>query len=602
MSLTNTGANNVSVVDNDQADPRHAEALAGGNLNATSNGALDLGTGTVGGNLVANSTGNTVTQTGALTVTGTTGITATGAAITLTQANNDFGGAVSTTGSCDADHGQDGAEPWHSTSASTLTVIAGGAITQTGDITATGNASFNAGANAITLTSATNDFQGDVSTTGTATQVTDKNALSLGTNAASTFTVIAGGAISQTGDITATGASSFTTGGAAITLGTATNDFQGAVSLTNTGANNVSVVDKNALTLGTLSVAGGNLNATSNGALDLGTGTVGGNLVANSTGNTVTQTGALTVTGTTGITATGAAITLTQANNDFVGDVSTTGTATQITDKTALSLGTNTASTFTVIAGGAISQTGDITATGASSFTTGGAAITLGTATNDFQGAVSLTNTGANNVSVVDKNALTLGTLSVAGGNLNATSTGRWIWARVRWAGTGCQQHGQHGDADGCPDGDGHDGDHGHGCGDHADPGEQRLRWRCVDDGHGYQITDKTALSLGTNTASTLTVIAGGAISQTGDITATGASSFTTGGAAITLGTATNDFQGAVSLTNTGANNVSVVDKNTLTLGTLSVRAEPQRDLERGVGSGHGYGGRDWLPTARATR
>ena len=86
--------------------------------------------------------------------------------------------------------------------------------------------------------------------------MTDANAIILGASSvgSGTLTVTATGAnaITQTGAIVqaaGAGGASFTTGGAAITLANAGNDFTGSVSLTNTGANNVSVRDANALTL-----------------------------------------------------------------------------------------------------------------------------------------------------------------------------------------------------------------------------------------------------------------------------------------------------------------------------------------------------------------
>jgi hypothetical protein len=83
--------------------------------------------------------------------------------------------------------------------------------------------------------------------------------------------------------------------------------------------------------------------------------------------------------------------------------------------------------TLTVNATGAstITQTGAITqaaSAGAASFTTGSGVITLTQAGNNFTGAVSATNTAAN-VSITDANALALGTVST-GGNLALVSTG----------------------------------------------------------------------------------------------------------------------------------------------------------------------------------
>src|SRR5204863_3577357 len=104
-----------------------------------------------------------------------------------------------------------------------------------------------------------------------------------------------GGAITQTSALIVTGTSSINAGANTITLTQAGNDFQGAVTLSNTGANAVAVTDGvGGLTLGTLTV-GGNLTASetaAGGALNLGQGTVAGNLVATSNGGAISETGA----------------------------------------------------------------------------------------------------------------------------------------------------------------------------------------------------------------------------------------------------------------------------------------------------------------------
>ena len=313
--------------------------------------------------------------------------------------------------------------------------------------------------------------------------------------------ITAGGAITQgAGGInnsTVGGTSSFTTTGFAITLRDTANDFNGVVSLTNTGANAVAITDANALTLGTLSI-GGNLTTSNTGALNLGQGTVGGNLSATSTTGAITQNAGLTITGTSNINAGGAVITLNQSLNNFGGAVSLTNTganAVRITDANALILGTSSvgSGTLTVVATGAnsITQTGTITqaaGAGATSFTTGAGVITLNLL-NNFTGAVSLNNTGANAVVITDTNALILGTSSVGSGALTVVATGA------------------------------------------------------------------------------------NSITQTGTITqaaGAGATSFTTGAGVITLNLS-NNFTGAVSLTNTGANAVVITDTNALILGTSSV-------------------------------
>ncbi len=114
------------------------------------------------------------------------------------------------------------------------------------------------------------------------------------------ITQAAGTAIVQSA---AAGAASFNSGGGVLTLANIGNDFTGTVNLTG-GA--TQITDGNALALGTLST--GNLTATSTGALNLGSGTVGGNLAATSNNGAIGQTGALHVTGSSTINADSGAI------------------------------------------------------------------------------------------------------------------------------------------------------------------------------------------------------------------------------------------------------------------------------------------------------
>lgn len=77
-----------------------------------------------------------------------------------------------------------------------------------------------------------------------------------------------------------------------------------------------------------------------------------GNLLANSGGSAISQSGGLTVTGALpGLTATGAAITLTNASNDFQGTVTATGTAIQLTDANALTAVLTDGGASTLVAG-----------------------------------------------------------------------------------------------------------------------------------------------------------------------------------------------------------------------------------------------------------
>ena len=149
---------------------------------------------------------------------------------------------------------------------------ANGAITQIGALTVPGTASFNAGANAITLANSGNLFTGAVTLSNSGANVVsinDNQALVLAASSVGqNLFVTANGAISQTGALTVPGTASFSAGANAIDLSTngASNSFIGAVSLSNSGSNNVSITDNNALQIASATV-GGNLTLVSNGAI-----------------------------------------------------------------------------------------------------------------------------------------------------------------------------------------------------------------------------------------------------------------------------------------------------------------------------------------------
>jgi filamentous hemagglutinin family protein len=218
----------------------------------------------------------------------------------------------------------------------------GGSFAGTGNMTTASFAQTGGSTSLLANLSVTQDFNqgslGNVSVGGNATITDTVGGLQLG-NLTSTGTLSVSstdGAITQASGtvLTAQNTSSFTAtqGGqpAAITLGNAGNDFVGAVSLS---GSNVSIVDMNALTLGTVNTAG-NLTLNSNGALNLGTSTVTGNLLVTSGNGAITQTGPLAVTGTSGLNAGTGSITLSVVSNNFGGPVTTGGNTINI-------LGTN---------------------------------------------------------------------------------------------------------------------------------------------------------------------------------------------------------------------------------------------------------------------
>jgi hypothetical protein len=222
-----------------------AVSVTGKDVTLVDSNAIALGESTVTGNLSVTA-GGAVTNSGALAVTGTTTVSAAGQGVTLSQAANKFGGAVSVTGKDVTLEDADAVALGTSTVTGNLSVKAGGAVSQTGALTVTGTSTFSAARQSVTLANAGNDFTGAVSLTGAATQITDKNALTLGTLATTGNLTVAstgalnlgqgtvGGALSatsgnaditQSGGLTVTGFSNVNAGTANVTLNHEGNDF-----------------------------------------------------------------------------------------------------------------------------------------------------------------------------------------------------------------------------------------------------------------------------------------------------------------------------------------------------------------------------------------
>ncbi|WP_198098652.1 hypothetical protein, partial [Xanthomonas citri] len=77
----------------------------------------------------------------------------------------------------------------------------------------------------------------------------------------------------------------------------------------------------------------GSLTATSNGALNLGSGSVRGTLAATSGNGAISQSAGLIVDGTAILNAGSGVIALTEGNNNFRSDVSLTGTGISVVDR-----------------------------------------------------------------------------------------------------------------------------------------------------------------------------------------------------------------------------------------------------------------------------
>ncbi|MBC7649716.1 MAG: filamentous hemagglutinin N-terminal domain-containing protein, partial [Vitreoscilla sp.] len=201
----------------------------GGNVSITGTGAKTLGTvntsGAVGAGNLTIGTAGAVSQLAstALTIKGVTAITAGSASdITLNTATNNFSTVTVTSGKDVALTDSNGIILGASNVALSLSVNAGGTITQSGAIIAPAlNASTYSGGSAITLNNTGNDTNavnlqvrgGTVALPGTgnvnaAIVYTDANAVNItginsGTGAGGDVTLLAGGALTQTGAINA---------------------------------------------------------------------------------------------------------------------------------------------------------------------------------------------------------------------------------------------------------------------------------------------------------------------------------------------------------------------------------------------------------------
>ncbi|MGI9134037.1 MAG: hypothetical protein ACR2I0_08875, partial [Rhodoferax sp.] len=321
-----------------------------------------------------------------------------------------------------------------------LSVTTAGAITDSGKIVISGTTTLAAGsANSISLDSTDNDFGGAV-VIASALNATlkDANALVLGASTLSgNLALSSGGALTESGAWTVVGTTTIASAGQDVTLAAA-NDFGGAVSV---AAKNLDLRDKNALTLGTLSLSGG-LNLSSGADLS-GSGAVGvalathietaghalslsnaGNdfvglvTVLEATNITLRDANALRFTGAA--TGSGSALSLSAGAALTLGVASSTGAMTLAGSSVALDQ-TSVAGALSVTAGsGAVTQATDKLVTVAGNTSLSGASIAL-TNANTFSGTVGLSTTGA--AALRSTGALALAASSI-GGNLALSAGG----------------------------------------------------------------------------------------------------------------------------------------------------------------------------------
>lgn len=414
-TLTGTGYNyqgwtvkagTLSVSSDDNlGDPSAALTLDGGTLRATTDMSLarSVVIGAAGGTLQGNGVlalNGSIDGAGALLVQNT-GATVfnrnVGAVTALTSLTMDTAGSTTLNANVTTTGAQTYGNAVTVASDTTLTSTAGGTIGFASTVDGTGR--LNIGTiGAIVFGSAVG---GTTSLGGLTTSSGTFSAGALNINGALSITTTAGG-IAASGPFTVTGPSSFNANAGAISLPQAANDFGGAVSLSNSGTNNVALNNGgHALTLGASSVGSGTLSV-------IGTG--------------ITQTGAVTQAGGTGaVTLDGGAgaVTLNNAGNNFTGALTVRGSDVSITNAGAL----NVASATTTGSNGEIDLNsashvllnGDVTADTVMLGSGGNLSQTAGVLTAN---TLSVQSTG--NVTLTNANAITtLSNVSAGQFNLN---------------------------------------------------------------------------------------------------------------------------------------------------------------------------------------
>ena len=344
-----------------------------------------------------------------------------------------------------------------------------------------------------------------------------------------------GGAINQTsGTITVVGTTTITAGTSPtffdVTLAQSTNDFGGAVSVVS--ANNVSLADANALTLGASTVENDFTATASGGIVVAGNITAGGTGEINITGNTNVDP---TLRSTVGVKV-NAFVTIQSTD----GDLNITGTGGM--DAGGFNIGVENVGTITS------SGSGSVTVTGTGGMDDDGfnfGVYNYVTITSGGTGRVTVTGTGGSGYGYnygVDN----VGTITSGVGDVFVTGTG----------GSG-------------------DGGFNRGALNYGTITSSGAGSVAVTGMGGSGGSDNDAILIGVESLVAapvnLTLISnGGAINQTGGtITVVGTTTITAGDNDVTLAESTNDFGGAVSVVS--ANNVSLADINALTLGASTV-------------------------------
>jgi len=355
--------------------------------------------------------------------------------------------------------------------------------------------------------------------------------------------ITSGSGLSVAGTTTLTGSS-----GVGIILGSQNNNLQGVLTITENGAGPVTVVNKNGLILGDITVGTGILIMTTSSSSGITQSSAGNRVVAGGVATFIANNG-----GPIG------PVILNNAQNSFAGMVNAYGTRVVIRNSasTGLELGNVTASSSLTAAStsAGITQSGvGINSTGAASFAAAnGFSIDVGTQANTFSSTVSfaaLSGTLAN-VNVRDTTALDLGAMTLTG-SLGATAPGITQSGALVVPGTITLAGGTANNIT-------------------LSNAVNNFGTVLITSGNNVTITDLNSVILGAGAVSGALNLNSGISSQSGPITVAGTTTVTAGLNAIDLSNSGNDFGTSVNLSNTGANNISVRDTGALVIGNISM-------------------------------
>jgi hypothetical protein len=371
-------------------------ANAGNAISGTTN--LD-GANVSVGNSVDLNLGN-VFSSGNLSITGTAAVSMDNAAVTGNMAITTTGGIVSL--------GQ------MIVSGNVTTQTAGGDISQTGPMVVTGTTQLNAGNGNIMLTNPANNFTGTLGLIGNVSTVATTGDLNLGVvNNRGSLSLSASGAMNLGSAFIANGNLNLSSVGD-LNLGVAS--IGGNLSMTTSTGN---------IGLGASTISG-NLNATtSGGTINLGVSSVGQNLNVQTAGGNITQSGALTIGGNSNFNAGTGSVTLTNASNNFAGNVSINANAGALDAVGTITLG-NTAVAENL---DLLSSAGSIAQAIGTTMTIGGTTnlnalagnVSLAQSNNTFAQAITV---NAVNATIDSSIALTMATSAVSGNLALSTSQG----------------------------------------------------------------------------------------------------------------------------------------------------------------------------------